>query len=402
MTPQGSKEESAAWQEAGAARRANWALALAGFTCFLLLYGTQPVLPQLTAEFAISPAMASLSVTAGTGAMALLLIPLSLLADRYGRVVVMKWCLLGAAAFALGSALAPDFPALLASRILLGACIAGVPAAAMAYLGEELAPNQRMRAMGLYIAANALGGMSGRFLAALVTEFAGWRYGLAAIGLAGLAAAITALRLIPAGRHFVPQSFRIATLRADLRGIVHDPGLPWLFLTAFFSMGAFVGIYNYLGFRLNLPPYELGPAAIGAIFLLYALGSVSSVLTGGAMTRLALQKIVFWMSLCMAAGIVLTLAAPLPLIIAGLAVFTVGYFAVHAATSAWVGRRAGQRRGLVSGLHLSSYYLGGSLIGSAVGWPWEQYRWPGVVAALLVAVAAGLLVSLRLRRLGEH
>lgn len=65
--------------------RSTLAVSLAGFSCFLLLYGTQPLLPQLTASFAISPGTASLSVTAGTGVMALLLIPLSLVADRYGQ-----------------------------------------------------------------------------------------------------------------------------------------------------------------------------------------------------------------------------------------------------------------------------------------------------------------------------
>jgi len=38
----------------------------------------------------------------------------------------------------------------------------------------------------------------------------------------------------------------------------------------------FVTIYNYAGFRLLAPPYSLGHAAVGAIFLLYLLGSASS------------------------------------------------------------------------------------------------------------------------------
>ena len=95
--------------------------------------------------------------TAGTGMMALLLIPLSLVADRYGRERLMRYGLLGAALFSLLSAWAPDFFLLVLARAALGACIAGVPAAAMAYLGEELPVAQRARAMGLYIGANALG-----------------------------------------------------------------------------------------------------------------------------------------------------------------------------------------------------------------------------------------------------
>lgn len=382
-------------------RRANLALAIAGFTCFSLLYGTQPVLPQLSHDFRVSPGLASLSVSAGTAAMAFLLIPLSLIADRYGRERLMKLGLLGAAAFAFASALAPDFLLLLASRAGLGACIACVPAAAMAYLGEELALEARGRAMGVYIAANALGGMSGRFLAASVTEWLNWRYGLASLGLLGTLAALTFWRLLPPARQFTPHSLQPRLLFADVRRIYADPGLPWLFMMAFLFMGAFVGIYNYLGFRLSIAPYGLGPAAIGAIFLLYAVGSISSAWAGHLADRLGRRFIILAMSVCMALGIAITLAGSLPLIVLGLAIFTFGYFAVHAVASGWVGRRAGARRGLVSALYLSSYYLGGSVIGTLTGWPWSHAGWPGVAAALLGCVGAVLVIAIYLGRIAE-
>ena len=271
--------------------RAQLALALAGFTCFALLYGTQPILPQLTDEFGVSPATASLTVAAGTAAMAILLIPLSLFADRYGRERLMRWGLAGAGAFAFGTALAPDFLLLFLCRIGLGASIAGVPAAAMAYLGDEIPPERRARAMGLYIAANALGGMSGRFIVAGVTEWLDWRYGLATLGVIGTASAIVFWRMLPPARHFTPRSMQPRALAADLRAIAPDPGLPKLFGVGFLVLGIFVGAYNYLGFRLSQPPYGLGPGAIGAIFALYAIGSASSAWTGYAMGRLGRSRI---------------------------------------------------------------------------------------------------------------
>lgn len=391
---------SPAANSARASARITLALSLAGFSCFMLLYGTQPLLPQLTGAFGISPGTASLSVTAGTGLMALLLIPLSLLADRYGRERLMRLGLIGAAGFSLASAWAPDFTLLVLARAGLGLCIAAVPAAAMAYLGEELPLAERARAMGLYIGANALGGMAGRLIAATVSDWSGsWHDGLAAISVIGLIVAAIFWRLLPPAAHFEPRSLQSRLLFADVRRIYADPGLPWLFSIAFLGMGTLVGLYNYLPFRLSAAPYGLGPAAIGSIFLLYAVGSYASAWAGRQVARHGRQRILLGMALLMTAGIAVTLAAPLWLIVGGLAVFTFGFFAVHTVASAWVGQRAGTRRGLVSALYLSSYYLGGSVIGTATGWAWTDAGWPGVIAAMLVCGAMVIGIAALLRRL---
>ena len=127
-------------------RRANLAMFVGGFATFAMLYGTQPILPLLSEAFDISPASASLSVSAGTAALALLLIPASILSDRIGRMRVMKTSLTLAAIVALASPFVTDFNQLLVLRALLGAALAGLPAAAMAYLGEEIAPQAQGRA----------------------------------------------------------------------------------------------------------------------------------------------------------------------------------------------------------------------------------------------------------------
>jgi YNFM family putative membrane transporter len=334
--------------------------------------------------------------------MALLLIPLSLVADRYGRERLMRYGLLGAALFSLLSAWAPDFFLLVLARAALGACIAGVPAAAMAYLGEELPVAQRARAMGLYIGANALGGMAGRLLAGACSDwFGSWHYGLSAVSVLGLVVAALFWRLLPAARHFTPHSLQPGLLFSDVRRIYADAGLPWLFCVAFLGMGTLVGLYNYLPFRLSQAPYALGPAAIGSVFLLYIVGSYASAWAGRQIARHSRQRIMGVMAVLFTVGIAVTLAAPLWLVIAGLAVFTFGFFAVHSVASAWVGHRAGPRRGLVSALYLSSYYLGGSVIGTASGWAWSHAGWPGVTGAMLACAACVILIALRLRRLRE-
>jgi YNFM family putative membrane transporter len=190
-----------------------------------------------------------------------------------------------------------------------------------------------------------------------------------------------------------------AVLWQDIIRIYKDPGLPWLFTTAFLIMGAFVSIYNYLGFRLSAEPYDLGPAAIGAIFLLYAVGSASSALAGHLVDHYGRSVIMRGMIAAMAIGVLGTLDNHLGVIIIGLALFTFGYFATHAIASGWVGARAGERRGLVSALYLSSYYLGSSFLGSTSGPLWTYFAWPGMVAGLMLCVCLVFAVALYLTKL---
>ena len=370
-----------------------------GYASFAMLYATQPLLPQLAADFAVGAAASSLAVSAGTAAMAVMLIPASVLSDRFGRVPLMKGSLALAAVIATASAVVTDFTQLLVLRALLGAVLAGLPAAAMAYLSEEVAPDAQGRAMGLYIGGNALGGMSGRFLAALFTDWSSWRMALAALGVLGLVATMVFWRGLPPSRHFRPREAAVGRILRDVRAIASDPGLPWLFVAGFLLMGTFIGLFNYLPFRLGEAPYHLGHTAIGAIFLLYVIGTWASAFAGRVADRHGRRNALWVMVAIMGVGLALTLAEPLAVVVAGIAVCTFGFFASHSLASGWVGRRAPERPALAAALYLFAYYVGASAIGTLAGTAWSAGGWPGVIAMLGTCTLVTLAVALRLRTL---
>jgi len=387
--------------EAGstAYRRANFAMFLGGFACFAMLYATQPLLPLFADTFGITSTHASLSVSFGTGALALALIPASLLSDRFGRLAVMRWALALSASMALLVPFVNSFDALLVLRALLGVCLAGVPAAAMAYLGEEVAPSAQGRAMGLYIAGNAFGGMSGRFLSAGITDLSDWRTGLFFIGVLGAVSAVSFFYALPESRHFNRRSIRLRAVWQDARVLYRDAGLPWLFMCAFLLMGAFVALYNFLTFRLSGAPFELGQTAIGAIFLLYLVGTWASAWAGQLADRIGRRNVLWMMVILMIAGVLLTAVHWLPGVIVGIGLFTLGYFGAHTTCSGWVSRRAGASRALAAAIYLSSYYLGSSVLGSSVGLAWDHGAWPAVVAVLVCLCAAVLAIAFHLRKI---
>src|SRR6202035_1345763 len=120
------------------------------------------LLPLLSRSFGASPAAASLAMSAGTFALALAIIPVSSLSEVRGRREVMTVSVLAAAVLGLVAPLSPSLPVLIGIRVLQGFALAGVPATAMAYLAEEVDQADLGRAMGVYIAGNAIGGLSGR------------------------------------------------------------------------------------------------------------------------------------------------------------------------------------------------------------------------------------------------
>ncbi|ALK96795.2 MULTISPECIES: MFS transporter [unclassified Massilia] len=380
-------------------RRTNRALFFGGFSCFALLYCVQPLMPLFALEFGLTPAQSSLSLSLPSGALAVSLLFSSVISDRTGRKNLMVVALVVAAIMMVLSAFARSYTELLAARTLLGLALGGMPAVAMAYLSEEIEPASLGVSMGLLISGNAFGGMLGRMLASVLSDFLSWRVAVGVMGIAGLLAAWEFWRSLPASRNFRPSSGGLAMTLQGLRRHFGDDGLPWLFALSFLLMGCFVSTYNFIGFRLLGAPFGLRQSVVGAISLLYLIGIFSSVWAGRRADRLGRRHVLWTVMATMFTGLLLTLAHNLVLIVAGMAIYTFGFFASHSIASSWVGRRARTQQALASALYLCFYYLGSSVVGWLCGILWEHGGWGGVVTLLGSLLAAAMLISLRLRRL---
>ncbi|WP_083338733.1 MFS transporter [Chromobacterium sphagni] len=370
-----------------------------GFCTFAMLYCTQPLMPLFAHDFGLTPAAASGVVSVSTGTLALALIPASLLADRFGRRGLMNSALALAALLMLLSAFADSFSRFLLLRALFGVALAGLPAVAMAYLSEEVDGRSLGQSMGLYVAGNALGGMCGRFLASVLADHVGWRGAVLALAALGGLGAWLFWRTLPPSRHFQPRRHDFGRMGSELRGLLRDAGLPWLFLSAFLLMGCFVSLYNYLGFRLLAAPFNLSQSMLALVFSLYMVGIWSSAWVGQLADKLGRRNVLWLMVLLMLAGLALTLSDSLWLLAPGIALFTFGFFAGHSVASSWVGLRARQGRALASALYLTAYYLGSSLFGSLSGLMWGRGGWHGVATVLAAGLALMMAISLGLRRL---
>ena len=374
--------------------RANLALFAAGLATFALLYSTQALLPALSSGLGLSPAQASLTVSATTGALAVALLPVSALSEKYGRTTVMTASVFGASLLALAVPFAPDLAALVALRAAQGVALAGLPATAMAYLAEEIHPSAVPSAIGLYVAGNSIGGMSSRVAGGVLAQAYGWRTALLVLGLTALACASAFRLLVPPARHFTPGPVHPAALWRTVTGHLRDVRLRRLYVVGLLFMAVFGAVYTVLGYRLTAAPYGLSQTAAGAVFLVYLVGTGTSA-GSGALTARAGRRGAFAVALTLcAAGLLLTLAHSLAAILAGLVLVTGGFFIGHAVASGTVSRTARTGRAQASALYLTAYYVGNSLGGTLGASAYHLAAWPATVLLALTALALAAPVAL--------
>lgn len=359
-------------------------LFLAGFATFSLLYSVQPLLPEFTTEFGVSPAVSALALSLSTATLAFAILFAGALSEGWGRRGLMFASMALAALLNILAAVSPSWHALLAARTLVGLLLGGVPAVAMAYLAEETHPRGLGFSMGLYVGGTAFGGMAGRVFMSFLTDMYGWRSAMVTVGVLDLLAAVGFLLLLPRSRNFVRRTG--TGMRHHFRAWGrhwHQPRLRQLFIASFCLMGVFVTLYNYVGFRLLAPPYDLSQSEIGLIFLAYIFAIFVSPMAGWLADRLGRGKVLAGGVGFLALGLACTGLPWLAAIVLGIILLTIGFFVAHSTASGWVGRLATENKGHAASLYLLAYYLGSSVVGACGGWFWEHGGWWPLLAFLL-------------------
>lgn len=377
--------------------KVSFALFLGGFSTFALLYCVQPMLPIFSEYFSISAAKSSLLISMSTSFLAVGLLVTGPISDAIGRKNIMFIALLLSALFTFISALVSNWELLLICRALIGLSLSGVAAVAMAYLNEEIAPQHLGIAMGLYIGGNAIGGMSGRLISGVLIDFFSWHVVLGIMGGLSLICAFLLLKLLPASKHFEPTPIKWNKLLNGYIYHLNQPRMPWLFLQGFLLMGAFITLFNYIAYRLLIPPYLLSQAIIGLLSIVYLSGIFSSTQFGSLADRFGHAKVLWIAITIMLSGAIITLLSPVMLIFLGMFIFAFGFFGAHSVTSSWIGKSAQKAKAQASSFYLFCYYIGSSIIGTTGGYFWQSSQWKGVIAYICILLVISLAVAFYLK-----
>jgi MFS transporter, YNFM family, putative membrane transport protein len=353
---------------------------------FTAMYSTQAILPELGREFSVSPSQTGLTVSVVIGALAVGAWFWGPLSDRIGRRASLVLSSAVLVVPSIGLAFAPTFGVLLALRVAQGLCMPGLLTVGVPYVTEAFTERIGTRAMGMYVSSLVVGGLVGRVGVALLTAVTSWRVALAAVAVLPLVATLVMRRSLPP-EAAAPSSagLSLQTLRATLA----NRALVAATLAGSAMFFSFMGIFSYIDFRLERPPFSLSPAVIGLVFVLWAMGVVGP-LAGRLAGRHGWRAVALAGLLSAASGITISLVASLPFVVLGLALVTLGNFTAVTAAQLGVAGATDRDRGLASALYFSSYYVAGALGAYVPGLAWQSWHWTGVWALVIGAYAVGL------------
>lgn len=250
-------------------------LTISWLTMFLVgteLFVVSPLLPLISTDFQISPALTGLTVAIFALTYMISAPVFGQLADRIGRRRVLVCCLCAFAAANLLTATAPNLPCLLAARLVAGSVAAGVSPSVYA-LVAGIAPTDR-RATWLAVVVSGL--LVSLALGAPIGGLAGSAFGWPGIFWV-LAAASLALAWLNAQiwpRNQVRDNPTIPTDEGpSILSIAPRLGPMVAWSTALY------GMYTYLGTGLTSSGYSAGQVA--EVIAVYGCGAIAGVLIGG-------------------------------------------------------------------------------------------------------------------------
>jgi YNFM family putative membrane transporter len=363
---------------------------LAGMCTFLNVYCTQPLLPYLQRVYNTSVIGISLTVSSTIIAVALMAPVVGLMAESIGRKKVIVPSLYALTVPTLLAATSQSLHALIFWRFMQGLFVPGVIVVMMAYINEEFATSYVGRAMSAYIAGTVLGGFLGRFIPGVVAHHFDWRASFLAIGILNLAGAIVVQRALPKAKNFV-RSSSVRNSIAESWAHLRNPRLLAVFGMGFAALFCLVGVFTYVNFYLAAPPFQLNSAQLGSVFFVYLLGVLVTPVSGRFLDHYGIRHTALLAFGFAVIGLTLTLVPNLPLIIAGLALFSSGIFIFQSVGTVQTGIVARRARSSAAGLYVTFYYVGGSLGAIVTGWTWVGNGWRACV--LLLMSVSGLALA---------
>jgi MFS family permease len=328
------------------------------------------VFPLIKSEWLLSDA--KLGMLSGVVALmvGLLTFPLSLLADRWGRVRSLALMAVVWSLATLACGLAADYQQMFAARFFVGVGEAAYGSVGIAVVLSVFPKHLRATLTGAFMAGGMFGSVLGMALGGTIAAHLGWRWAFAGMALFGLVLGlvyplvVTEARIAAGKRILTPPRLSLASLfgSVSLRSAYIGSGLQ------LFVGGAFiVWMPSYMNRYYGMSTDRAGAAAA----LVVLAGGTGMILCGMLSDRLCrampLRKFALAIAYCLGSCILFSLAFALPPGTAQLALICAGMFFAAGVTGPAGAMVANLTDRRIHGTAFATLTLANNLLGLAPG-----------------------------------
>jgi predicted MFS family arabinose efflux permease len=379
-------------------------MAAAAFGSGFSLRVSDPLLPQVAADFASSVGAAAAIVPAYAIPYGFTQAFSGLLGDRIGKCQAVALSCALSCVLVLLCAFAQSLPQLTIARFICAPAAAVVVPLGMAYVGDVVPYERRQPILARFLAGQMMGMIVGQIAGGIIGDYFGWRSVFIVLALVfAVAGAALASQF---GRNPFTKPIRREPgsgtgLLADWRSLMGTPWPRFIIVAVFLEGAIFFGAFTYIAadlharFGLSYSVVGVIVAAYGVGAVLYAstvqaligrLGELGLVIGGGVIVLLAYVTL---------AGEPVWLSAPLAVAALGF-----GYYMIHNTLQTNATQMMPEARGNAVAAFSSTLFVGQSA-GVTLAAPVVNQA--GAIPVFVFSAAAWMVLALWIcRRIARH
>ncbi|BCX68329.1 MFS transporter [Pseudomonas izuensis] len=360
------------------ARKYAWIVFALTFGLLISDYMSRQVLnavfPMLKGEWALSDSQLGLLSGIVALMVGLLTFPLSLLADRFGRVKSLALMALLWSLATLGCALAQDYPQMFIARFMVGVGEAAYGSVGIAVVISVFPKHMRATLASAFMAGGMFGSVLGMALGGTIAAKLGWRWSFAGMALFGLLLAVLYPLIVKESRIAPQRAAQVldkAAAKARLRTLFASRSVIATYIGS--GLQLFVGgtVIVWMPSYLNRY-YDMGADKAGGMAAIIVLCSGAGMILCGMLSdRLCRhspeRKVALAIAYCLGSCMLLSLAFALPAGPVQLAMICLGMLVVAGTTGPAGAMVANLTHYSVHGTAFATLTLANNMLGLAPG-----------------------------------
>ncbi|GGU06948.1 MFS transporter [Nocardioides albus] len=362
-------------------------ISVASFVSSFDRFVVSPILVLVAATFGVSVGQA-VAIASGYYLAYGLCQPLwGALSDRFGRIRLMRWALVGAGVAGMISAAAPNLVTLVAVRVVAGAFFGAIVPTSLTYVGDTVSDAHRQRALSDLMAAMAVGTALAAAAAGITGQLVGWRVVFAVPAVVALVSA-WGLRSLAE-----PPRTTSNGVGAAFRAALSNRWVVVVGILVFVEGGLVLGVLTLLAPALQAQGVDAARAGLAAAAYGIAVLLSSQVLK--ALTR----RLPRW-ALMAIGGIALTagyavaaMSVSVPTIIGIVVMLGITWAFLHTSLQTWATSIVPEARGTVVACFAASLFIGSSIAAVIAGPAADHDQWHTLFIACAVTAAVLTVAS---------